>query len=878
MRESDLQDKQKYLISEFLSIVVSALLVCLTAFLIYNKFHYLDNVDMNIIKNNFVVSIKSFKPENVEKVQFFSGLVVSCSLIYIFNTIILKMLDKKKRINLTRLYDIISVIIVSSVCFIFLSDIVNNDFYIKYNFFYNYQTQTILILTAIGMAAIFYYKLIKYFEKSIKYLPVSADIISIFLISSLSHMQILSIYSVDNTGVFQSHFNAYFYSVAQVYQGKALLVDFVNQYGLYPHFLEPIFRITGLDVLKFTTLMAILFGISLLNIYLFIKNIVKNRLIALSGFIMILFFNFLYLKNVSTDPYFQFYPHRLIFPTLLLVLSLLYFEKKYNSLYYLSFILYSIAILWNPDMGIVVFGTWILALIYSDFLQYDSRPTLTKATRHLANGFAIFLLVFSVYNMYIYMRYGSFPNFYGFTEYLTLFGGLGFFMLPMKLVHPWNLVILIYIVGISHSARYIIEKENTLRSRMIFLLSILGAGIFVYYQGRSHDWNLLHIWYPALILLTICADDLFFKIKGSVRSKNLDFMELSIFALIILLIISSNLSFLSTYNVVQDVTKIRQDAIKSGNSTDITKGVEFIKENTFPGEKVLILSFNTGIYHVGSLTTAPLSIPGFSELFLKEDYDKILNFLKGNSAYSNKVFLDISFLRYTSLMDVVPIHKALLDNYRMVTRSDGGSIILLQKDHNISNNLSISNRKEFLLPYSNNTLFHYTNDNYDTDWVGGITPATLELDDNFTLELIIKPSENQAPLACIVGNHPGYNNDEGFVVERDYTNNNTYFFTFGNGEDWSPYLRFDLSAEKWNYLAIVVSKDKIEIYNNGLKLISAEKKDSMANSQMPLFIGNWQKGNRQFNGTIKEIRISNNSMIRDDIIRNCLSISSMIKQ
>jgi len=47
--------------------------------------------------------------------------------------------------------------------------------------------------------------------------------------------------------VYTDHFNANFHSIVQVVQGKTLLVDLTNQYGFYPYFLEPVFRLAGFD-------------------------------------------------------------------------------------------------------------------------------------------------------------------------------------------------------------------------------------------------------------------------------------------------------------------------------------------------------------------------------------------------------------------------------------------------------------------------------------------------------------------------------------------------------------------------------------------------------------------------------------------------------
>jgi hypothetical protein len=46
------------------------------------------------------------------------------------------------------------------------------------------------------------------------------------------------------------------------------------------------------------------------------------------------------------------------------------------------------------------------------------------------------------------------------------------------------------------------------------MLSVLGLGHFSYYQGRSHDYTLTAVWWPAFILLTISAGMLYRHLTG----------------------------------------------------------------------------------------------------------------------------------------------------------------------------------------------------------------------------------------------------------------------------------------------------------------------------------------------------------------------------
>jgi len=612
-------------ISEFLSILLSSLLVAALCLLIEKYFGYLDAPSLDA-RFTFLVT----HPENVERLQYVIGSAVFAVSLGTLNWFLI--------CNVKGKFDKFLYIIIVGILFALIYvDLSANPFYLQYLPSLNFRS----VVALLGIAAI-----------SLILGARFLDAMALFVIASLSYMQVYGIGYVDDSGSFTSHLSAYFYSISQVYMGKPLLLDgFVNQYGLYPQLLEPIFRIIGLDILKFTSVMAVLLAISFLCIYAFLRDAVDNKLIAFSGFIMILFYNFLLSKILFADPYFQFYPHRLIFPTMLIILSYYYFKGD-TWLYYPSFFLYSIAVLWNPDTGIVVFGAWMLSLVYGEFLQ----PNATRgAAKHILTGATVFSSTIIAYEFYIFLRYGAFPDFGSLFAYMLYFSESGLGMLPMPLIHPWNFVLLIYAVGLSHSARYLIASEDTTKARMTFLLSVLGLGVFLYYQGRSHDFNLLHIMYPALILLVLCADDLFKRIKSGSR----DALELVVFGLITLLLVSSNLSFSDNYHAVQEITAIRQ---QNNLPTNVTKNIEFIKENTHPGERVLFVSPNEGIYYAETKTESALNIPGYAELILVDDFNKLANYT------GNKLFLSDDFSTASVLFDKGFIIEEIYKNYTLEKR------------------------------------------------------------------------------------------------------------------------------------------------------------------------------------------------------------------
>ena len=57
---------------------------------------------------------------------------------------------------------------------------------------------------------------------------------------------------------------------------------------------------------------------------------------------------------------------------------------------------------------------------------------------------------------------------------------------------------------------------------------------------------------------------------------------------------------------------------------------EFIKNFARPGQELLILSSLSSIYYLASGTTCPVKIPGPTELFLKDEYQRIYDYLQSD--------------------------------------------------------------------------------------------------------------------------------------------------------------------------------------------------------------------------------------------------------
>ena len=153
----------------------------------------------------------------------------------------------------------------------------------------------------------------------------------------------------------------------------------------------------------------------------------------------------------------------------------------------------------------------------------------------------------------------------------------------------------------------------------------------------------------------------------------------------------------------------------------------------------------------------------------------------------------------------------------------------------------------------------------------------------FSIELVVYPYKNKVKYSNIIGNHPGLNNFEGFVLQQDGSQNyNNYIFGLGEGSRWVdfvPSLSFSIEPYKWHYIAINVYSDHVEIFDNGsLVKMSKYNESGMKNSELPLMVGNWSGNDRSFNGLVEEILISQKPKNSKNILDNWLKISQYIEK
>lgn len=648
----------------FLTIVSTiTVLVLINALIVYFYRPDVGPILKGVSTTLFDFYLRDLRPKPVERLQFVLSVLLSPIILALCYGIFKKRLTEK--IGAGHIYAMVSMITGILLFAITYTGLVMSRFlYVRNSYYFDHNGRYVFNLIIFPISFLFFLfhdkwvnNPLKSVHELIKIILQAIFFMTIILVLAMSIFNVGSIFS-------EYHLNPVIFPVAQVVSGKILLVNLASQYGLFPLFLTPLFKVTGLSILKFSFVMGVLLVASYLLLFMFMRLAINNRVLLYSGFLGMIYYSYLAHPGFR-DFYIQYWPIRLLFPCLFLFFTAVYLRGRSKYLYYASFILYALGILWNFDSGIIVFLSWVMALTY-DALSNDNRviEKYLKIAKHIVNAFVSLVVVFLCFFFWTYILSGSWPHFSMLLQYQKAFLS-GFGLIPMASPpHPWTFIILIYLSGLLFViSRNINHREVVYDDKLIFILSILGIGLFSYYEGRSHNFTLFLPSYPAFILIAVFADKLYQHIKVNGSALN---GEILVFAFLFYIIISAPFNIIYNINTYYEYAKDGIASLKLDNNSRYAKNIDFIKKNTSKGEGVLILSPNKeGIYYGETGTHSIIDISSFTDPVFRQDVNLIVDFLEHNK--KEKVFAERP-LNYYDLYDP-RIRKVLERDYAVV---DGG--------------------------------------------------------------------------------------------------------------------------------------------------------------------------------------------------------------
>lgn len=680
---------------------------------------------------------------------------------------------------------------------------------------------------------------------------------NLFLGGVILSIVIMNIYYFPYTYENKYDFNAVYYSMTQVYAGSPMLVDgFTNTYGLYPHFFNLIFKIIGLNIFNFTAVLSILLALSFTLNFFFLKRYISNKIILYLGILSIIYFpylshNFLLLNFDST---FSFFPIRYIIPSALFFLTGWYLNKKSKVIYWLTSIMMGVFVLWNPEIGLVCYLSWVFINVYYDFYDDQKRINIQKILFHLIVGFALLLVIFNIYKLIIYINYGSAPEMNSLFTYMFLFGNSGFGALPMTLIHPWNIIVIVYMISFLYPIVKFLQKDITPKAVIILLVSILGFGFFLYFQGRSHNFQLLNASVTCFVLLALIGDMLWKKVK----TRNVPVINL-LFIIFIYIISFSFFEIATKTKKINELFYQKDDKAKNREEENRIKSNEqFVLNNTKPHEKIYMFTawHHQGLYFNGNERRSAFN-PSLLEMVLYSDLKRLEKNLIDSSF---NVFFEPELCKYNFLSRPIAVLSAKYEVY-----SGNLSMGLLKP---IKNKIPAT---VFFKP-DNTTVLH---SKYTSDSIGirarvndgeGIKILTLQKE--FSVELLFRPQQQIYQYATLIAN---MTDSSGFMIANEKGSDKYYFGINGRS------FVLPLINKGWVYCVMDVFPNKIEIYQNGNLTQTLPLQEPYKNSVLKTYIGNIGFLRNYF-GQIAEVSVSQRTLSNQEVHDKWLLIENECKQ
>src|SRR5262249_110267 len=143
---------------------------------------------------------------------------------------------------------------------------------------------------------------------------------------------------------------------------------------------------------------------------------------------------------------------------------------------------------------------------------------------------------------------------------------------------------LVYLAGLAYAATALVHRTDTPRARLVLLLSVLGAGLFAYYQGRSHPHVLMLACWPCFLLMALFLAELLAWSAGVRRP-----LAAVAAGLMAWFLAGSSWSLFAQAEFVRDAVARPFGILADRRPSPVAAEVELLRRHCSPGEEVLLV-------------------------------------------------------------------------------------------------------------------------------------------------------------------------------------------------------------------------------------------------------------------------------------------------
>ncbi len=371
------------------------------------------------------------------------------------------------------------------------------------------------------------------------------------------------------------------------------------------------------------------------------------------------------------EPYFQYWPIRFFWPSMSILAFYFFSLNKSTARASLISALSGLATFWNMDSGIfivIAFGAYLSTQSLLSLSEKKSPYYWIKLTAlHLTVASLVYLALLYC----LVLKSGSNLNLDWLIRYQRTFYQMGFMAIPMPYrLNPWLSVLGIYLLGIISSLYSWKYHVNRLSSDMLFYVSVLGVGLFTYYEGRAHTNNLIQVFWPALVVSVLITSQILKGIESFRLSKKYYYYAAIPFSFYIIcsVVFVMHVKLLASFSL-----ETVNEALKpvENQSIVILNELEFIRRHTISNKNCIILSTYPSVYYLESGVASPIKGPGLMETLLLSDQKSLEDQLALNKL--NCIFYGIG--KSETSLDIN--FQRVLEHYKVSDKNALGTMLYL---------------------------------------------------------------------------------------------------------------------------------------------------------------------------------------------------------
>jgi hypothetical protein len=255
---------------------------------------------------------------------------------------------------------------------------------------------------------------------------------------------------------------------------------------------------------------------------------------------------------------------------------------------------------------------------------FADRKDRRQVIWSLLTGSCIPVAVVATFFLYLSIKSGGEIHLRDLVKYQTIFYSAGFCMLPMPLSpHPWMAVLGLYLFGLIGGIFAHVRRRRSLAWDAMLYLSVVGLGLFTYYQGRSHDVVLTFVVWPAIVIAFVLADRTMRAVRAGMlpRPAAWSVAPIAAFGVIVSLLYVAGLPKLFGMAYREAAT------LKAGRSASLADTISFIKVKVDGSGTAVIVDPGQSVYFAATGLASAVGGPGMIEMLLTEDRDRFVDAL-----------------------------------------------------------------------------------------------------------------------------------------------------------------------------------------------------------------------------------------------------------